>query len=215
MDEWFLPHMAMGFACWDLTNSAVSLLTVYPKKPVLYGWFALCTLIMMWSWQQSSLQHIVRLPQGALVDGSLCISQSFRHNLHQIRNSSGVWLMNYFNLGEVFSFLEDLISLGQDLVLIGWWTHMWPKYLAIWHHPGISISTMQHRSVSIPLLLLSVPLSLGIPGHFACGSCSFSHPCFHHSSMPPFLFFDFGMNFVNIWQESWLGWGKTCGTSTK
>lgn len=113
MDEWFLPHMAMGFACWDLTNNAVSLLTVYPKKPVPYGWFVLCTLTMMWSWQQSSLQHIVRLPQGALVDGSLCISQSFRHNLHQIRNSSGVWLINYFNLGEVFSFLEDHISLGH------------------------------------------------------------------------------------------------------
>lgn len=115
MDEWFLHHMAMGFACWDLTNSAVSLLTVYPKKPVPCGWFVLCTLTTTWFWQQSSLQHIVRLPQGALVDGSLCISQSSRHSLHQMRNSSGVWLINYFNLGEVFSFLEDLISLDQAL----------------------------------------------------------------------------------------------------
>lgn len=32
-----------------------------------------------------------------------------------MRNSSGVWLINYFNLGEVFSFLEDLISLDQAL----------------------------------------------------------------------------------------------------
>lgn len=166
MDGWSLPHMATGFACWDLTNSAVSLLTVYPKKPVPYGWSVLCTLITMWSWQQSSLQHTVRLPQGALVDGSLCISQSFRHNLHQIRNSSGVWLMNYFNLGEVFSFLEDLISLGQDLGSYGLVnTHVtW-----VLGHPASSGHLrFDHAasSVSIPLLLLSVPLSLGFLGHF-------------------------------------------------
>lgn len=166
MDGWSLPHMATGFACWDLTNSAVSLLTVYPKKPVPYGWSVLCTLITMWSWQQSSLQHTVRLPQGALVDGSLCISQSFRHNWHQIRNSSGVWLMNYFNLGEVFSFLEDLISLGQDLGSYGLVnTHVtW-----VLGHPASSGHLrFDHAasSVSIPLLLLSVPLSLGFLGHF-------------------------------------------------
>lgn len=215
MDEWFLPHTAMGFACWDLTNSAVSLLTVYPKKLVLYGWFDLCTLIMMWSWQQSSLQHIARLPQGALVGGSLCISQSFRHNLHQIRNSSGVWLMNYFNLSEVFSFLEDLISLGQDLVLIGWWTHIWPKSLpSIQRHLGISISTMQHRCFGIPLLLPSVPLSVGIlvishvPLVLSPTPVSTTPPCF-----PSALWFWY--EFCGHWQESWLGWGKTRSTSTK
>lgn len=185
MDEWSLPHTAMGFACWDLTNSAVSLLTVYPKKPVPCGWFVLCTLIMTWFWQQSSLLHTVRSPQGALVDGSLCISQSFRHNLHQMRNSSGVWLINYFNLGEVFSFLEDLISLDQDLGSYGSvniYIYVWPEYLAFQRHPGISISTSQPCSVSIPLLL-SVPLSLGFPGHSACVSSP--HPCLHHSSLPP------------------------------
>lgn len=198
MDEWFLPHMAMGFACWDLTNNAVSLLTVYPKKPVPYGWFVLCTLTMMWSWQQSSLQHIVRLPQGALVDGSLCISQSFRHNLHQIRNSSGVWLINYFNLGEVFSFLEDHISVGH----CGQWTWTRPESLA----SSVTASPFRLHSCSLSIpLLLSVPLSLGCPGHFACGSCFLPNPCFHHSSLPTF-FFDFGMNFVDILQEFWLGW---------
>lgn len=113
MDEWFLPHMAMGFACWALTNSAVNSLTVCPEKPVPCGWSVLCTLIMTWFWQPSSLQRTVRSPQGALADGFLCISQSFRHNLHQISNSSGVWHKLLQFRWSIF-FLDDLKSLGQD-----------------------------------------------------------------------------------------------------
>lgn len=99
--------------------------------------------------------------------------------------------MNYFNLGEVFSFLEDLISLGQDIGSYGLVNTHVTRVLG---HPaslGISISTMQHRSVGIPLLLLSVPLSLGFPSHSACGSCSLPHPYFHHSSLPP--------HFILVW----------------
>lgn len=202
MDEWFLPHMATGFACWDLTNSAVSLLTVYPKKPVPCGWFVLCTLTMTWFWQQSSLQHIVRSPQGALVDGSLCISQSFRHNLHQMRNSSGVWLINYFNLGEVFSFLEDLISLDQALGSYGSVNRCVTWVLGLpassgHHHFNHTALSCQHS-----FALVCAP-ELGFSWSF----------CMWLILLPPsplfpasFLLFDFGMNFMDIWQEPWLGW---------
>lgn len=92
--------------------------------------------------------------------------------------------MNYFNLGEVFSFLEDLISLGQDIGSYGLVNTHVTWVLGRPASSGISISTMQHRSVGIPLRPLSVPLSLGFPSHFACGSCSLRHPYFHHSFLP-------------------------------
>lgn len=146
MGEWFLLHMAMGFDCWDLTNSAVNLLTVCPKKPVPCGWSVLCTLIMMLYWRQSSPQHIVRLPQGALVDGFLCISQSFRHNLQQ--NKQLFWCLTYKLLQFRWSifFLEDLRSLGQDLILMGPRTHLWPEDLVVQHHRGIAkLDSMQQH----------------------------------------------------------------------
>lgn len=205
MDEWFLPHTATGFACWDLTNSAVSLLTVYPKKPVPCGWFVLCTLTMTWFWQQSSLLHTVRSPQGALVDGSLCISQSFRHNLHQMRNSSGVWLINYFNLGEVFSFLEDLISLDQDLGSYGS-MNIYMCDPSTWPSSVIWASPFQPRSPILSAFLCSCLC------HWAWVFLVILHVALVPPSLPPlflsafFLFFDFGMNFMDTWQEPWLGW---------
>lgn len=95
--------------------------------------------------------------------------------------------MNYFNLGEVFSFLEDLISLGQDIGSYGLVNTHVTRVLGHPASSGISISTMQHRSVGIPLLLLSVPLSLGFPSHFACGSCSLPIPIFITPPCTPYF----------------------------
>lgn len=155
MGEWFLPRMAMEFACWDLTNSAVNLLTAYPKKPVLCGWSVLCILIRTWYWQQNSLQHTVRLPQGALADESLCISQSFRHNLHQIRNCCGTGLDKLLPFRWSI-FLEDLIKI---LVHMGPWISLWSEYLVTSVQPASeaglhaapSWSALLHSCCSVPL----------------------------------------------------------------
>lgn len=196
MGEWFLPHMAMGFDCWDLTNSAVNLLTVCPKKPVPCGWSVLCTLIMMLYWRQSSPQHIVRLPQGALVDGFLCISQSFRHNSQQ--NKQLFWCLTYKLLQFRWSifFLEDLKSFGQDLILMGPWTHLWPEDLVVQHHRGIAkLDSMQQHLLQHS----SAPADLC---HWTPGILVILHVS---SCWVSFFFFDFGVNFVDIWQEFWLG----------
>lgn len=53
--------------------------------------------------------------------------------------------MNYFNLGEVFSFLEDLISLGQGIGSYGLVNTHVTRVLGHPASSGISISTTQHR----------------------------------------------------------------------
>lgn len=63
-----------------------------------------------------------------------------------MRNSSGVWLINYFNLGEVFSFLEDLISLDQDLGSYGS-VDIYMCDLSTWPSSVIRASPFQPRSL--------------------------------------------------------------------
>lgn len=104
--------------------------------------------------------------------------------------------MNYFNLGEVFSFLEDLITLGQDIGSYG----LVNTVTRVLGHPASGHLHSDHAASFSrhSFALLSVPLSLGFPSHFACGSCSLPIPV-SITAPPPILFwYEFCEHWIRV-----------------